>query len=379
MTPSKRVPSKLSLDWSWEQLKNFLFESFPVLKKVQFGLFLVDKSYLVPLPNDTNSPSRIKTYMERENKSGSLFIRPVSDISALCIEELTCNLNCSLNNRSTLITPLQTSGSFDSTLPRISIRTSTVTSAEDEAVTVENETLVDRRALLALQNKEYQQSLKSDLEKEERLRADRERIEERLRADRERIEEREGHLHESRQRRKRNLPDEPLVGIKIKLKRRGNMLDTRKFLPEDNVQILQDFIGSMDDATESYFIHIANNLPVHSRDCHGTISDLGITSNTLVQIEWLDDADLSSPFLEQRSQTSSQIRAFPLIANAEVNLMENSDEELPDPGLNDDELPDPGLNDDELPDPGLNDEELPDPGLNVTDSSALVCGVRIAN
>ncbi|CAC5389504.1 unnamed protein product [Mytilus coruscus] len=33
MTPSKKVPSKLSLGWSWEQLKNFLFESFPVLKK----------------------------------------------------------------------------------------------------------------------------------------------------------------------------------------------------------------------------------------------------------------------------------------------------------------------------------------------------------
>ncbi|CAC5387953.1 unnamed protein product [Mytilus coruscus] len=136
MTPSKRVPSKLSLEWSWEQLKNFLLESFPVLKKVQFGLFLVDKSY--PLPNDANSPSRIKTYMERENKSGSPFIRPISDISALCIEELTCNLNCSLNNRSTLITPLQTSGSFDSTLPRISIRTSTVTSGEDETITVED-------------------------------------------------------------------------------------------------------------------------------------------------------------------------------------------------------------------------------------------------
>lgn len=86
MTPSKRVPSKLSLAWSWEQLENFLFESFPVLKKVQFGLFLVEKSHLVPLPNDTNSPARIKTYMERENKSGSLFIRPVSDISVLCIE-----------------------------------------------------------------------------------------------------------------------------------------------------------------------------------------------------------------------------------------------------------------------------------------------------
>ncbi|VDH98785.1 Hypothetical predicted protein [Mytilus galloprovincialis] len=45
---------------------------------------------------------------------------------------------------------------------------------------------------------------------------------------------------------------------------------------------LQDFIYSLDDSSENYFITIPKRPPIKSSYCHGTLAELGLSRNTLI-------------------------------------------------------------------------------------------------
>ncbi|XP_063436759.1 uncharacterized protein LOC134718196 [Mytilus trossulus] len=316
-----RVPTKLDLSMTSADFNQKLCNMFPILTNVAFELMTARKSKLESLPSSVNTPALIKELMSKEGRSGCLFIRPFTDITARCLQDFDMNAQPAV--------PL-----VDQAAGTSSRRSSAATSTS----VVQKETLLEERALVATQNAEFQQSLITDQEKVRRLQNARKEI-----------EEKEKKMLEFRNGKKRNLPEEPEEGIKLKFKTNTSWFDTtRKFLPEDNVQVLQDFICSLEDSSKKYVLTIPNRPPMKSSFCHGTLADLGISGNTLIQIQWLDDSkvvmegespeneeldDLLPPLVvQQRTRRRAAQHAEQIISRACVDIgvadTSSSDEEI---------------------------------------------------
>ncbi|XP_052074869.1 uncharacterized protein LOC127712464 [Mytilus californianus] len=141
------------------------------------------------------------------------------------------------------------------------------------------------------QDQEYEQSLATDRERDRRS-------EERTSAvnrQQEEARKEEDRLQEIRNRRKNRLPIEPTSGIKLKFRTNSSWNDfTRSFLPSDEVNVLLNFVGSLDEATEHFRITFPQCEPIESVFQSSTISDMGIISNTLGRVTWLTEPKVST-------------------------------------------------------------------------------------
>ncbi|XP_062588640.1 uncharacterized protein LOC134250300 isoform X3 [Saccostrea cucullata] len=180
----------------------------------------------------------------------------------------------------------------DVSLPQILLPARRVSEAD---CTMEN--IQERRNLMALQDIEYQESLRKDREKVQKIKEQ---------------EQRDAELQKLREERRSKIPTEPEEGIELKIKSRQWTV-TRRFLQTTPVEVLMNFIGSMPSSSKFFKVAIPGmENPLYSHLYHGCLRNVGLVSSSVLQVTWLSEDEVTLEEVnvmetDQQPSTSSSI------------------------------------------------------------------------
>ena len=62
-------------------------------------------------------------------------------------------------------------------------------------------------------------------------------------------------------------------------------------------QAVLDFVGSFEEASEFFKITLPDQSSIDSHGSSGTLTDVGLTCNSLLQVTWFSDSEVSSLFV----------------------------------------------------------------------------------
>ncbi|KAJ8372633.1 hypothetical protein AAFF_G00280490 [Aldrovandia affinis] len=124
-------------------------------------------------------------------------------------------------------------------------------------------------------------------------------------------------------RRRLALVPEPGDGVHIQVKYGDGSSRRRRFCLKQSIQVLFDFAGSDDMATDVFHVQMANSSTVTPSTASGTLSELGLTAPTTVYALWLGSQEvqerLSQNALEAHP-THSTIHREESPADTEYNI-----------------------------------------------------------
>ncbi|XP_076115254.1 uncharacterized protein LOC143083024 isoform X2 [Mytilus galloprovincialis] len=117
-------------------------------------------------------------------------------------------------------------------------------------------------------------------------------------------------LEQLRIERKSRLPEEPSDGFKLKFKSSTSWIDvTRRFKGSSEMSVLQDFIGSLEGATQKFEIFVAHRSPpISSSERRGKLADLGIIHPTVIRIQWLNEETCSAQNYAEKVEKTENIQ-----------------------------------------------------------------------
>ncbi|XP_076125539.1 uncharacterized protein LOC143105432 [Alosa pseudoharengus] len=146
---------------------------------------------------------------------------------------------------------------------------------EDEAM---QESLDEWRAVRHQQDQEYQDSLVADQEKHDLLTASSE------------IDERRRKIIRERQLRMAHI-SEAAHGVPLRFKYPSGIIRTRRFELSESIQILFDFVGENDDATECFHIQDALSIATLKSNMSGTLLENNIRGSRTLYVHWVQPDD----------------------------------------------------------------------------------------
>ncbi|XP_043983724.1 G2/M phase-specific E3 ubiquitin-protein ligase-like [Gambusia affinis] len=252
--------SKINLNWSLSELNNFVCQSYPhiSLNLVGFELARAGKGRKVK-KLQVNSVRELK---EKVGKS-RLYILPRADVS----QE---TYSTSAMSRSLLPEP--------STAPEVQDVSPEAESTNRQHLG-EEQALLDWRSLRSQQDEEYEESLLADQEKERRRQCYKALEERRIKA----IEERQQRLA---------LYEEPSSGLVLKFKYPNGFIRKRNFNVSDPIQVLFDFVGQDEMASEIFSVQQATSSTPTESTSSGSLMDHGITTSATLYVLWISTLDI---------------------------------------------------------------------------------------
>ncbi|XP_013855809.1 G2/M phase-specific E3 ubiquitin-protein ligase [Austrofundulus limnaeus] len=141
------------------------------------------------------------------------------------------------------------------------------------------QTLLDWRSLRSQQDKEYEESLLADQENERRRQCYKAWEERRIKA----IEERQQRLAQYK---------EPSSGLLLKFKYPNGFIRKRTFNVSDPIQVLFDFVGQDEMASEIFSVQQAtSSIPIESTSS-GSLMDHDITTSATLYVLWISTLDI---------------------------------------------------------------------------------------
>ncbi|XP_014830576.1 PREDICTED: uncharacterized protein LOC106908861 isoform X1 [Poecilia mexicana] len=233
--------SKINLNWSLSELNNFVCQSYPNISLNLVGFELARAGKGRKLKNlQVNSVRELK---EKVGKS-RLYILPRADVS----QE---TYSTSAMSRSLFPEP--------STAPEVQDISPEAESTNSQHLGVE-QTLLDWQSLRSQQDKEYEESLLADQENERRRQCYKAWEERRIKA----IEERQQRLAQYK---------EPSSGLLLKFKYPNGFIRKRTFNVSDPIQVLFDFVGQDEMASEIFSVQQATSSTPIERTSSGSLMD----------------------------------------------------------------------------------------------------------
>ncbi|XP_015259137.1 PREDICTED: G2/M phase-specific E3 ubiquitin-protein ligase-like isoform X2 [Cyprinodon variegatus] len=157
----------------------------------------------------------------------------------------------------------------------------------------EEQTLLDWRSLRSQQDKDYEESLLADQEKERRRQCYKALEERRIKA----IEERRQRLA---------VHEEPSTGLLLKFKYPNGFITKRTFNVSDPIQFLFDFVGQDEMASEIFSVQQAtSSTPIESTSS-GSLMDHGITTSVTLYVLWISTVDIQERYPVQANVVQEQ-------------------------------------------------------------------------
>ncbi|XP_042582775.1 uncharacterized protein LOC122137829 [Cyprinus carpio] len=153
---------------------------------------------------------------------------------------------------------------------------------------VANQALQEWRAIRAQQDQEYNTSLLVDQEKE------------RKKLVYQACEERRQKAIEAR-RQRMSACEEPSDGVLIKFKYPNGHTNMRKFRLSEPIQILFDFVGQDDIASEIFVVQEAASSRSVESSCSGSIMDHGINASSTLYVLWFSNKDVQEILSDQQN------------------------------------------------------------------------------
>ncbi|XP_056099424.1 uncharacterized protein LOC130078001 isoform X3 [Rhinichthys klamathensis goyatoka] len=244
--------SKIQLNWTLSELNNFVCQCYPTvnLNLIGFHLARAGKGRKIEKVH-ANSVKDLKKAIGKSR----LYIVPRAEVSQV-------------------MTP-------STAIPQNSQQSSSTTALDEtsfSAETTESVNLCEWRAVRSQQDEEYNASLLADIEKDRRRRCYEVLEEKRKKA-----------IEERRQRMAARV--EPLDGEYLKAKYPNGDVNKRKFIMSDPIQVLFDFIGKDEMASEVFRIQEATSSNAIESTSTGSISDHGIKPFCTLYVLWTSPFD----------------------------------------------------------------------------------------
>ncbi|XP_054876983.1 uncharacterized protein LOC129352142 [Poeciliopsis prolifica] len=291
--------SKINLTWSLSELNNFLCQSYPhiSLNLVGFELARAGKGRKIK-KLQVNSVRELK---EKIGKS-RLYILPRADVS----QE---TYSTTAMPRSLFPEPSTASEG------QLVFSTSPEVENTNRQHLGEEQTRLDRRSLLSQQDEEYEESLLADQENERKRQCYKYWEERRIKA----IEERQQRLA---------VYEEPSSGLLLKFKYPNGFIRKRTFNVSDPIQVLFDFVGQDEMASEIFSVQQAiSSTPIDSTSS-GSLMDHGIATSVTLYVLWISTLEiqtlLSDQALTSLSAQSPQAPTSPQVLSTRPNSPETS-------------------------------------------------------
>ncbi|XP_073732564.1 uncharacterized protein [Misgurnus anguillicaudatus] len=168
------------------------------------------------------------------------------------------------------------------------VQDETVAESSQAQSVVANQALQEWRAIRAQQDQEYNTSLLVDQEKERKklvYQACEERRQKAIQARRQRM----------------SACEEPSEGVLIKFKYRNGHINMRKFSLSEPIQILFDFVGQDDIASEIFVVQEAASSRSVKSSSSGSIMDHGIKASTTLYVLWFSNTDVQNILSDQQN------------------------------------------------------------------------------
>ncbi|XP_048036147.1 FAS-associated factor 2-like [Megalobrama amblycephala] len=144
------------------------------------------------------------------------------------------------------------------------------------------------RSLRQEQDKEFEQSLMADREKEMRHQYLEAQEKSRLQ------------VIEDRRKRIANH-EEPIDGVPIKFKFPNGMEKIRKFILSETIQILFDFVGQDDLSSEVFYVQDATSSTPLENNLSGTLNDYNIQGHSTLYVVWVSPMDENEASIQVNS------------------------------------------------------------------------------
>ncbi|XP_077082134.1 uncharacterized protein LOC143735778 [Siphateles boraxobius] len=244
--------SKIQLNWTLSELNNFVCQCYPTVNLNLIGFYLARAGKGRKIEKvHANSVKDLKKAIGKSR----LYIVPRAEVSQV----MTPSAAIPQNSQQPFSTTALDETSFS-------------------AETTESVNLCEWRAVRSQQDEEYNASLLAHIEKDRRRRCYEVLEEKRKKA-----------IEERRQRMAARV--EPLDGEYLKAKYPNGDVNKRKFIMSDPIQVLFDFIGKDEMASEVFRIQEATSSNAIESTSTGSISDHGIKPFCTLYVLWTSPFD----------------------------------------------------------------------------------------
>ncbi|XP_077100303.1 uncharacterized protein LOC143751604 isoform X2 [Siphateles boraxobius] len=281
--------SKIQLNWTLSELNNFVCQCYPTVNLNLIGFYLARAGKGRKIEKvHANSVKDLKKAIGKSR----LYIVPRAEVSQVMTPSAAIPQNSQQSSSTTALD--ETSFSAETTesvnlcvmapsaaIPQNSQQSSSTTALDEtsfSAETTESVNLCEWRAVRSQQDEEYNASLLADIEKDRRRRCYEDLEEKRKKA-----------IEERRQRMAARV--EPLDGEYLKAKYPNGDVNKRKFIMSDPIQVLFDFIGKDEMASEVFRIQEATSSNAIESTSTGSISDHGIKPFCTLYVLWTSPFD----------------------------------------------------------------------------------------
>ncbi|XP_023822135.1 uncharacterized protein LOC105358325 isoform X1 [Oryzias latipes] len=286
-----RTNSKIGLNWSLSELNNFVCQSYPriSLNLVGFELARTGKGRKIQ-KLQVSSVKELKavvgksrlyivpraTVLQVTSPPSAMSLKSFAPLAAPAVDETSQVVSDQVASTSSAISinsfpPLSIALVQDETGP--------VAESTQAQSVVANQALQEWRAIRAQQDQDYNTSLLVDEEKE------------RKKLVYQACEERRQKAIEAR-RQRMSACEEPSDGVLIKFKYPNGHTNMRKFRLSEPIQILFDFVGQDDIASEIFVVQEAASSRSVGSSSSGSIMDYGITASSTLYVLWFSNKDV---------------------------------------------------------------------------------------
>ncbi|XP_023822138.1 uncharacterized protein LOC105358325 isoform X2 [Oryzias latipes] len=295
-----RTNSKIGLNWSLSELNNFVCQSYPriSLNLVGFELARTGKGRKIQ-KLQVSSVKELKavvgksrlyivpraTVLQVTSPPSAMSLKSFAPLAAPAVDETSQVVSDQVASTSSAISinsfpPLSIALVQDETGP--------VAESTQAQSVVANQALQEWRAIRAQQDQDYNTSLLVDEEKE------------RKKLVYQACEERRQKAIEAR-RQRMSACEEPSDGVLIKFKYPNGHTNMRKFRLSEPIQILFDFVGQDDIASEIFVVQEAASSRSVGSSSSGSIMDYGITASSTLYVLWFSNKDVQEILSDQQT------------------------------------------------------------------------------
>nr|XP_055073116.1 uncharacterized protein LOC129453083 [Misgurnus anguillicaudatus] len=294
-TEAGRTNSKIGLNWSLAELNNFVCQSYPriSLNLVGFELARTGKGRKIQ-KLQVSSVKELKAVVGKSR----LYIVPRATVLQVTSPPSAMSQNSlaapAVDQTSQVVSDQVASTSSAvsmNSFPPLSIapvQDETVAESTQAQSVVANQALQEWRAIRAQQDQEYNRSLLVDQEKERKklaYQACEERRQKAIQARRQRM----------------SACEEPSEGVLIKFKYPNGHINMRKFILSEPIQILFDFVGQDDIASEIFVVQEAASSRSVKSSSSGSIMNHGIKASTTLYVLWFSNMDVQNILSDQQN------------------------------------------------------------------------------